>query len=97
MVDLLPEIEVVAEDAFNSSPSDPKMMGPEALERFNRGEELPVARVKTPLVRIGPPCAASVAATSFQESCLSCPPDALRSEISAAALGCLWEFAGMSL
>ena len=36
MVDLLPEIEVVAEDAFNSSPSDPKMMGPEALERFNR-------------------------------------------------------------
>lgn len=50
MVDLLPEIEVVAEDAFNSSPTDPKMMGPEALERFNRGEELPVARVKTPLV-----------------------------------------------
>ena len=54
MVDLLPEIEVVADDAFNSSPSDPKMMGPEALERFNRGEELPVSRVKTPLVGITP-------------------------------------------
>ena len=50
MVDLLPEIEVVAEDAFNSSPSDPKLMGPEALERFKKGEELPVARIKTPLV-----------------------------------------------
>lgn len=50
MVDLLPEIDIVAEDSFNSSPTDPKLMGPEALERFNRGEELPVARVKTPLV-----------------------------------------------
>ena len=50
MVDLLPEIDIVADDSFNSSPSDPKLMGPEALERFNRGEELPVARVKTPLV-----------------------------------------------
>ena len=50
MVDLLPQIEVVADDPFNSSPSDPKVMGPEALERFNRGEQLPSARVKTPLV-----------------------------------------------
>ena len=49
MVDLLPQIEVVADDPFNSSPSDPKVMGPEALERFNRGEQLPTARVKTPL------------------------------------------------
>ena len=54
MVDLLPEIEVVAEDAFNSSPSDPKLMGPEALERFMKGEELPVARIKTPLVGRAP-------------------------------------------
>ena len=49
MVDLLPQIEVVADDPFNSSPSDPKVMGPEALERFNSGEQLPTARVKTPL------------------------------------------------
>lgn len=54
MVDLLPEIEIVAEDAFNSSPSDPKLMGPEALERFKKGEELPVARIKTPLVGRAP-------------------------------------------
>ena len=49
MVDLLPQIEVVADDPFNSSPNDPKVMGPEALERFNRGEQLSTARVKTPL------------------------------------------------
>ncbi|CAK0779027.1 hypothetical protein CVIRNUC_004683 [Coccomyxa viridis] len=52
MVDLLPQIEVVADDPFNSSPSDPKVMGPEALERFNKGEQLPTARVKTPLVEL---------------------------------------------
>lgn len=50
MVDLLPEIDIVADDAFNSSPTDTKLMGPEALDRFNSGVELPVARVKTPLV-----------------------------------------------
>ena len=56
MVDLLPEIEVVAEDAFNSHPTDTKLMGPDALQRFKNGEQLPIARVKTPLV-----CHSSVA------------------------------------
>ena len=51
MVDLLPEIEVVADDPFNSHPTDPKHMGPDALQRFKSGEALPVARVPTPLVR----------------------------------------------
>lgn len=50
MVDLLPEIEVVAEDAFNSHPTDTKLMGPDALERFRGGKQLPAVMVKTPLV-----------------------------------------------
>ena len=55
MVDLLPEIEVVAEDAFNSHPTDTKLMGPDALQRHRNGEQLPMVRVKTPLVRIASP------------------------------------------
>ena len=51
MVDLLPEIDVVEGDEFNSHPTDPKLMGPYALERFEAGEQLPAARMKTPLVR----------------------------------------------
>ena len=51
MVEMLPSIEVVPDDAFNSSPSDPKLMGPDALQRFRAGEELPSARAPTPLVR----------------------------------------------
>ena len=51
MVALLPEIEVVADDPFNSHPTDPKHMGPDALQRFTSGEALPVAHVPTPLVR----------------------------------------------
>jgi Mg-chelatase subunit ChlI len=50
MVDLLPEIEVVKDDAFNSHPTDPQLMGPDALERFKAGEELPRTFIKTPLV-----------------------------------------------
>ena len=37
--DLLPEIPVVPNDAFNSSPSDPELMGPEALEAFRTSHE----------------------------------------------------------
>ncbi len=51
MVEMLPEIEVVEDDAFNSDPRDPKNMGPDALQRLKAGEELPVAHVPTPLVR----------------------------------------------
>lgn len=51
MVDLLPAITVVADDPFNSSPTDPKLMGPDALQRFSSGEQLPAMQVPTPLVR----------------------------------------------
>jgi len=52
VVDLLPDIEVVEGDAFNSSPTDAKFMGPDVLARFQRGEKLPVATMRTPLVEL---------------------------------------------
>ena len=52
MVEMLPKISVVAEDAFNSSPTDPNLMGPDALKRFRNGEQLRAAQIPTPLVRI---------------------------------------------
>jgi hypothetical protein len=50
VIDLLPAIDVVTGDPFNSDPYDPKLMGPDALMRFRKGEKLPVTRGKTPLV-----------------------------------------------
>lgn len=52
LVDMLPFIDVVEGDDFNSSPTDPKLMGPPALERFRLGETLPSVRVRTPLVEL---------------------------------------------
>ncbi len=43
-------MEVVEGDPFNSSPTDPKLMGPDALERFRKGEKLPSVTARTPLV-----------------------------------------------
>ena len=51
MQDLLPNIPVVKDDPFNSDPTDPNLMGPDARIRFHQGEKLPVAEIKTPLVR----------------------------------------------
>lgn len=50
VIDLLPEIDVVPNDAFNSSPTDPKYMGPDMLDRYRRGEKLPSTTMRTPLV-----------------------------------------------
>mmetsp|Transcript_5543 Transcript_5543/g.12268 ORF Transcript_5543/g.12268 Transcript_5543/m.12268 type:complete len:392 (-) Transcript_5543:759-1934(-) len=52
MVDLLPELDVVENDPFNSDPYDPKLMGPDALMRYRNGEKLPVGKAKTPLVEL---------------------------------------------
>jgi Mg-chelatase subunit ChlI len=54
---LLPPIEVVADDPYNSSPSNPSLMADEVRTRFRAGEELPVALRPTPLVEL--PVAAS--------------------------------------
>jgi Mg-chelatase subunit ChlI len=51
VADLLPELDVIEGDPFNSSPTDPKLMGPDALARFRAGEKLPGIKARTPLVR----------------------------------------------
>ncbi|MEB3274582.1 MAG: magnesium chelatase ATPase subunit I [Prochlorothrix sp.] len=50
LADLLPEIEVVADDPFNSHPSDPELMSNDAQERMSKGETLPVAKRKVMMV-----------------------------------------------
>ncbi|HIK27618.1 MAG: magnesium chelatase ATPase subunit I [Oscillatoriaceae bacterium SKW80] len=50
LADLLPEIEVVADDPFNSHPSDPDLMSEEVRERLARGEKLPVVKRKVQMV-----------------------------------------------
>ncbi|GIL70109.1 hypothetical protein Vretimale_3378 [Volvox reticuliferus] len=52
LVDLLPLIDVVEGDPFNSSPADPKLMGPDVLDRWRRGEKLTTAQMRTPLVEL---------------------------------------------
>ena len=50
LVDLLPEIEVVADDPFNSDPNDPELMSQEVRERLQRKEQLPVVNKKISMV-----------------------------------------------
>ncbi len=50
LADLLPEIEVVADDPFNSHPSDPEMMSEEVRSRLSAGETLPVTTKKVIMV-----------------------------------------------
>jgi Mg-chelatase subunit ChlI len=51
VAELLPMLDVVEGDPFNSSPTDPKLMGPDALQRYRNGEKLPATKMRTPLVR----------------------------------------------
>ncbi len=50
LADLLPEIEVVADDPFNSHPSDPELMGDEVRQQVAQGVDLPIALKKVPMV-----------------------------------------------
>jgi magnesium chelatase subunit I len=52
VAELLPELDVVDGDPFNSSPDDPKLMGPDALARYRAGENLPAVKRRTPLVEL---------------------------------------------
>jgi len=52
VIDLLPEIDVVPEDPFNSSPTDPKLMGPECLQKHLNGKKLASLKARTPLVEL---------------------------------------------
>lgn len=50
LVDLLPDINVVVGDPFNSDPDDPESMGPEVRDRIAEGDVLPVSTTKITMV-----------------------------------------------
>ncbi|KAI7740888.1 hypothetical protein M8C21_021988 [Ambrosia artemisiifolia] len=50
LVDLLPEITVVAADPFNSDPEDPESMGMEVREKLMKGEKLSTIKTKINMV-----------------------------------------------
>lgn len=50
LADLLPEIDVVADDPFNSDPRDPDLMSDEVRQRLMDGQQLPIARKKVLMV-----------------------------------------------
>lgn len=46
LVDLLPEIKVVANDPFNSDPNDPELMSEEIREKIKNNENLDIGTKK---------------------------------------------------
>ncbi len=50
LADLLPEMDVVADDPFNSHPTDIELMSNDVRDRFSQGETLPVAQRKVMMV-----------------------------------------------
>ena len=50
LADLLPEIDVVADDPFNSHPSDPEIMGDEVRLMVEQGKPVPIAKKKVQMV-----------------------------------------------
>ncbi|MFN3926788.1 MAG: magnesium chelatase ATPase subunit I [Pseudanabaenaceae cyanobacterium] len=50
LTDLLPEMPVVADDPFNSHPSEPELQSEEVRQRLARGEALPVVYRQVPMV-----------------------------------------------
>lgn len=50
LADLLPEIEVVADDPFNSHPEDPDLMSDAVRERMAQQAEIPVIKKKVTMV-----------------------------------------------
>ncbi|MBD2092122.1 magnesium chelatase ATPase subunit I [Microcoleus sp. FACHB-1515] len=50
LADLLPEIEVVADDPFNSHPTDPELMSDAIKQQIEQQTKLPIARKKVQMV-----------------------------------------------
>ena len=50
LADLLPEITVVADDPFNSHPSDPDLMSDAVRQQFEQQVEIVVAQKKVPMI-----------------------------------------------
>jgi len=57
LVDLLPEIQVVADDPFNSDPFDPELMSEEVRQRIRRQEKLPI--ISTQILMVDLPLGAT--------------------------------------
>ena len=50
LVDLLPEIQVVANDPFNSDPADPELMSEEVRKKFQKGESFETQMKKITMI-----------------------------------------------
>ena len=50
LVDLLPEMNVVANDPFNSDPYDPELMSEEVRKKFQKGEALEIGTKKITMI-----------------------------------------------
>jgi len=50
LADLLPEIDVVADDPFNSHPNDPELMGDTVRQSIEQGADVPVVKKKVMMV-----------------------------------------------
>lgn len=50
LVDILPEIDVVPDDPFNSSPTDPEFMSESIREMFESGQTLMTSKKKVPMI-----------------------------------------------
>jgi len=50
LADLLPEIDVVADDPFNSDPNDPELMGDTVRQSIEQGADVPVVKKKVMMV-----------------------------------------------
>nr|YP_010700252.1 Mg-protoporphyrin IX chelatase subunit of protochlorophyllide reductase [Euglena deses]WCH63396.1 Mg-protoporphyrin IX chelatase subunit of protochlorophyllide reductase [Euglena deses] len=50
LVDLLPPIEVIENDLYNSDPYDKELMSDEALEKIKNNEKISIIQIKTPMV-----------------------------------------------
>jgi magnesium chelatase subunit I len=50
LADLLPEIDVIAGDPFNSSPTDVEMMGDDVREQFENQQHFEITQKKVPMI-----------------------------------------------
>jgi magnesium chelatase subunit I len=50
LVDLLPEIEVVENDDYNSDPNNTELMSEEVQEKLNKKEKIKIKKIKTPMI-----------------------------------------------
>lgn len=50
LVDLLPPIDVVENDPYNSDPYDTELMSDEVLEKVKNNQEISVVQIKTPMI-----------------------------------------------